>query len=168
MNVYLRSLSIEKALTMAYKAEMDSEGVYRKLKKMINNFVIKDKIQFLINEEKKHKLLIQALYKKMFPEKEMNLKEKSLAPKIALALEEENSVIDLLELAMETEKMFEEFYDNLSEEVEERGVQEILQYLSRMEHGHYALLKGEYDLCIKDEMYYERGDFQYDMVHIGP
>ena len=37
-----------------------------------------------------------------------------------------------------------------------------------MEHGHYALLKGEYDLCMRDEEYYQRGDFQYDMVHIGP
>jgi rubrerythrin len=93
---------------------------------------------------------------------------KSLLPKLGLSLKEENSVPDLLELAMQAEKVSEEFYDNLSEEVEERGVQEILQYLSRMEHGHYALLKGEYDLCVRDELYYQRDDFQYDMVHIGP
>ena len=69
---------------------------------------------------------------------------------------------------MEAEKVFEEFYDQLSEEVEERGAQEILQYLSSMEHSHYALLKGEYDLALNDEDYLDRGDFQYDMVHIGP
>jgi len=69
---------------------------------------------------------------------------------------------------MDAEKISEEFYDALSQNVEERGLQEILQYLASMEHGHYFLLKGEYELCLKDEAYYDREDFQYDMVHIGP
>lgn len=168
MTVDVSSLTIEQALSMAMKSEKEAAGIYRKIKGKVNNFVLKDKLNFLIGEEKKHQKLIAALFEKMFPNKEPMKVIKSLLPRLALALDEENSVPDLLEMAMEAEKVFEEFYDTLSEEVEERGAQEILQYLSSMEHGHYALLKGEYDLCMRDEEYFERGDFQYDMVHIGP
>ena len=168
MTIDIGSLSLEQSLNMALKAEKESESVYSNLKKIVNNFVMKDKLQFLISEEKKHQKVITALFERLFQGKQPNPKVKSLAPKISLMLKEDNSVIDLLELAMETEKMFEEFYDSLSQEVDERGVQEILQYLAIMEHGHYSLIKGEYDLCARDEEYYSRGEFQYDMVHIGP
>ena len=168
MNIDVSSLSTEQALSMALKGELESEAVYKKLKKMVKNFVIKDKLQFLVNEEKKHQQIVNGLFRKLFPEQKLSGQDKSLLPRLSISLEEENSVPDLLELAMEAEKTYEEFYDALSEEVEDRGVQEILKYLSSMEHAHYALLKGEYDLCIQDEMYYEREDFQFDMVHIGP
>ncbi len=161
-------LGIDEALSIALKAEKEAAGVYEKLRNMINNFVMRQKLDFLIQEEKKHQEIIENLFQKLFPNKKPMENVPDLAPRLILTLEEEAGVLDLLEQAMEAEKIFEEFYDELSEEVEERGVQEILSYLSNMEHGHYALLKGEYDLCSNDEQYYQRGDFQYDMVHIGP
>ena len=168
MSVDVSSLTIEKALSMAYKSEVEAEETYKKLKKGVKNFVLRDKLQFLINEEKKHQKLLQALFKKMFNGKEIVKAEKSFLPKLSLALKEETAIPDLIELAMELEKVSEEFYDNLSEEIENRSIQEILQYLASMEHGHYFLLKGEYELCLKDEMYYDRDGFQYDMIHVGP
>jgi len=129
---------------------------------------MKEKLKFLQKEEKKHQQIVEALYKKMFPNRKMDQIEKSLVPRLALVLKEDSTVPDLLELAMEAEKTAEEFYDFMSQEVEERGAQEIFQYLSVMEHGHYSLLKGEYELCLNDEQYYQRDDFQYDMVHVGP
>lgn len=168
MSVDVSSLTIEKALHMAYQSETEAEATYKKLKKNVKNFVLKDKLQFLIHEEKKHQQLVKAIYSKLFNEEGIHKTEKSFLPRLTLALEEETSVPDLLEMAMELEKIFEEFYDNLSEEIDNRGIQEILQYLASMEHGHYFLLKGEYELCLKDEMYYERDNFQYDMIHIGP
>ncbi len=169
MTIDVSSLSVEKALQMALKSEIEAEGTYKKLKSMVKNFILKDKLKFLANEEKKHQKILENLYLKMFKGSQPSPDEKSIFPRLTIVLkEEQSSVIDLLELAMEAEKVSEEFYDSLSEEVEERGVQEILQYLTSMEHGHYSLLKGEYDLCVRDEAYYEREDFQYDMVHIGP
>lgn len=168
MAIDFTSLSIEQALRMALKSEFDAADVYKKLNGMIQNFVLKDKLEFLIDEESKHQRVIESLYQKLFDDKVPEIGEKSLMPRLRLALDEESSVLDLLELAMEAEKVSEEFYDRLSEEVEDRGAQVILQYLSSMEHGHYALLKGEYELCMRDEAYYQRDDFQYDMVHIGP
>ena len=168
MSVDVSSLTIEKALSMAYRSEVEAEETYKKLKKGVKNFVLRDKLQFLINEEKKHQKLLQALFKKLFNGKEIVQDEKSFLPKLTLALKEETAIPDLIELAMELEKVSEEFYDHLSEEIENRSIQEILQYLASMEHGHYFLLKGEYELCLKDEMYYNRDDFQYDMIHVGP
>lgn len=164
----LSSIDVQEAMATAIKSEMEAANVYKKLKGMVSNFVIKDKLDFLISEEKKHQQLVRKLYEKMFSETDPALPEKSLAPRLTLALKETETVPDLLEVAIDAEKKSEEFYDALSQEVADRGAQEILQYLASMEHGHYSLLKGEYELCIRDEQYYERGDFQYDMVHIGP
>jgi len=168
MTMNISSVSTDKIISKAIKAETDAVNLYKKLKKSVNNFVIKEKMQFLISEEKKHHKMLEVLFSKMFPGRLPDEDEKSLIPRLTLALNDDMSVPDMLELAMEAEKAAEEVYDTLSQEVEERGVQEILQYLANMEHAHYSLLKGEYDLCMKDEMYFERGDFQYDMVHIVP
>ncbi len=164
----ISSLSTKMALSMALKSEIEAREVYKTLKKMVKNFVLRDKLQFLVNEEKKHQKIIEALFSKMFSGEKPSSGVKSLVPRLSLSLKEENSVPDLLEIAMEAEKVSEEFYDKLSEEVEERGLRDILQYLASMEHSHYFLLKGEYELCVRDEEYYQREDFRYDMVHIGP
>ena len=168
MALDVTSLTIEQALAISMNSEIDSERVYKKLEEKVHNFVLKEKMAFLISEEKKHQKIIRALFDRLAPNQEMKLSEQRIYPGLHIAMEETASVIDLLELAMDAEKAAEEFYDRLSQEAEERGVQEILQYLASMEHSHYFLLKGEYDLCMRDESYYERDDFQYDMVHIGP
>ncbi len=162
------SVTPGEALSMALKSEFDTEKLYLKIQSQVKNFVLKDKLNFLISEEKKHQKLIEALYQKMFSDKSLKPSEKSLLPKLTLSLDEDHSVPDLLEMAMEIEKLSEEVYDRLADEIEERGIQELLRYLASMEHSHYFLIKGEYDLCMRDESYFERGDFQYDMVHIGP
>ncbi|MBN2103116.1 ferritin family protein [bacterium] len=161
-------LSTEKALSIAIQSEYAAEDAYKLLMKKVKNFILKDKLKFLSSEEKKHQKILLTLFQKMFPGEEPSKNEKLLMPRLTLALEENASVPDLLEMAIETEKVSEEFYDDLSQEVEDRTAQEILQYLASMEHGHYFLLKGEYDLCMRDEEYYNRDEFSVDMVHVGP
>lgn len=168
MTFDISSLSVEEILSRSLKSEIDTEILYQKVKDRVKNFVLKDKMDFLINEEKKHQKIINDLYQKLFSEQQLKIADKAILPKLTLSLNEDNSIPDLLELAMEIEKLSEEVYDKLADEVENRSAQEILRYLASMEHGHYFLIKGEYDLCMKDESYYERDDFQYDMVHIGP
>lgn len=164
----ISALTMQEVLSKSLKSEIDTERLYQKVKENVKNFVLKDKMDFLINEEKKHQKIVENLYKKIFSSENLKASEKSLLPKLSLSLNESHSVPDLLELAMEIEKISEEVYDKLADEVENRGAQEILRYLASMEHGHYFLIKGEYDLCMKDETYYQSDDFQYDMVHIGP
>lgn len=161
-------LSTEKALSIAIQSEYAAENVYKAMMKKVKNFVLKDKLKFLAAEEKKHEKILLKLFQKLFPGEEPSKDEKTLMPRMTLALEEDASVPDLMEMAMEAEKASEEFYDDLSQEVEDRTAQEILQYLASMEHGHYFLLKGELDLCLKDEDYYNRDEFSVDMIHVGP
>ena len=162
------NLSVEKAMAIAVQSESAAEAVYKALMKKVKNFVLKDKLKFLASEEKKHEQILTKLFEQMFPGESISKEEKILMPRLQLAIKEETAVPDLLEMAMEAEKISEEFYDELSQEVEDRTAQEILQYLASMEHGHYFLLKGEYDLCMNDETYYDRDEFSVDMVHVGP
>jgi rubrerythrin len=162
------NLSVDKALSVAIQSEFAAEALYKALMKKVKNFVLKDKLKFLAAEEKKHEQILMKLFEKMFPGDTPSKAEKTLMPKLQLAVKENASVPDLLEMAMEAEKISEEFYDELSQEVEDRTALEILQYLASIEHGHYFLLKGEYDLCMRDETYYDRDEFSVDMVHVGP
>ncbi|MBN1895314.1 ferritin family protein [bacterium] len=162
------SMSLDKALAMALKSERDAEAVYLKLLSSVKNFVMKEKLRFLIQEEKKHQILLEAIFTKMFPGQKAATDEKSPYPKLTVALQEESSVLDLLETALEAEKASEEFYDAMSQEAEGKALRDLFHYLSDMEHGHYFMLKGEYDLSQQDESYFSREEFEYDMIHIGP
>jgi rubrerythrin len=168
MTVDIASLSVEQALSMAVRSEEDAAEVYRKLNAAVRNFMLKDKMRFLEEEENRHRQLLTALHRKVADGRDPSPADRSLLPALSLALTESHSVPDLIEIAMDAEKASEEFYDGLSQTVEDRGLREVLLVLASMEHGHYFLLKGEYDLCLRNEAYYDREDFQYDMVHIGP
>lgn len=161
-------LNVDKALSIAIKTEVVAEEIYQSLMNRVKNFILKDKLTFLASEEKKHQQILVELFYRLFPGESILETDKSLMPRMELALEENMTVPDLLEMAMEAEKISEEFYDELSQKVEDRTAQEILRYLASMEHGHYFLLKGEYDLCMHDETYFDRDEFSVDMVHVGP
>jgi rubrerythrin len=162
------SMGLDKALAMALKSEKDAEAAYEKLLSAVKNAAMKEKLRFLVQDEKKHQALLEAIFLRRFPGRTAAPDEKSPYPKLRLVLEEESTVLDLLETAIEAEKASEEFYDAMSQEVEGKVLQDLFHYLSDMEHGHYFLLKGEYDLAQQDESYFDRGGFEYDMVHIGP
>ena len=168
MSFDLSELSMEKALSMAIRAEKDAADIYRRLNDKIQNFVLKEKIYFLIGEEEKHQRLLEALFEKMFPEQTPDDVKETLVPNMNVAVGGGDSVPDLLKQAMDAELIFESFYQQLSDKVEDSGMKKILHQLSKMEHGHFDLLNKEYENCLKDEEYYTRGDFEYDMVHIGP
>jgi len=164
----MESMNLDRALAAALKSEKDAEAAYEKLLSSVKNFVVKEKLRFLIQEEKKHQALLEAVFRRMFQGRAAASDEKSPYPKLSLTLAEESTVLDLLETAIEAEKTSAEFYDAMSEEVEGKALQDLLHYLADMEHGHYFLLKGEYDLAQQDESYFDREGFEYDMIHIGP
>ena len=168
MTIDMSSLGVQEALSMAILAEIDAADIYRQLTQKVHNFVMREKIFFLIGEEEKHRRILEALFDKLFPNQSPDTTRQNAFPRPKPDVSADSAVPDVLEQAMEAEKLFEDFYNRLSKKVEEKGAQQILQYLSEMEKGHYNLLKLEYDKCLEDEQYYERGDFEYDMVHIGP
>ncbi len=167
MALDISTITLEEALHIALKSEIELWKLYKKAKEIVNNFIFKEKLSFLIKEEKIHQQILQAMIQKMFPDTKVSKTEKSLFPKISISLQEESSAADLLEIALDAEKTYEEFYDGFSEEIENRAVMDIFQYLSNAEHGHYSILKGEHQFCLKDEEYPVREYFQYEMVTIA-
>lgn len=168
MSINVSTLSFEKALALALFAEYDSETIYTKLLGLVQNFVMQDKLKFLIEEEKKHQRMLESMYRKLFPDNQLVRPEFKAIPDLVFNVTDKNNVVELLEMAMQAEKRFEELYDSLSGETDDASVSQLFHYLSGMEHGHYFLVKGEYELCLENEMYYQRDDFEFDMVHIGP
>jgi rubrerythrin len=168
MGINATDKKAEKSLSMAYKSEEESIHVFEKLKEQINNFVLKDKLNFLINDEKKHQKVLHELFRNMYHGKELPISHDSRIPWMAIAIQEEISVCDLWGLTLGVKRNSVRYYDYLSKEFEDGRAREIFQYLAAMEHGHYFMLEGEYQLCLRDVMYYEHEDFQYRQIHFGP
>ena len=161
-------MDMEKSLAVAVKAEEEAADVYRRLKNKVNNFVIRDKLDFLIGEEEKHKKIVLNLFERLFPERELEIPDDSFVPHFKGSVKDDTSVLDLFKFAMRSELKSKEFYQKMAQKTDDNSAVEILNYLAGMEQGHYTLLEGEYKICEANEEYYGRDDFEYDMVHIGP
>jgi rubrerythrin len=146
----------------AIRSELDSKEIYESMAKKTENFVLKDKLTFLAHEEEKHKELLENLFHKMHPNEEIPTAEKSLVPKIDV---ESADMPELLENAMESEKIEEKFYTDHAEKAGE--YRDLLLYLARIERGHYALLEAEHNLMLQYPDYYHK-DWDTEMIHLGP
>ncbi len=164
----IKIISVREGLQIALKAEQAASDLYRNLKQRVANFVVRDKLDFLIGEEVKHERIISDLFIKMFPGEEAMLPEEVAVPLFDGVVSDEMETVDLFGKAVETEESSRDFYQRLAAESKEKSVKDILNYLSTVEESHRILLKGEYDVALVNQEYLSRGDFEYDMVHIGP
>jgi len=58
----------------------------------------------------------------------------------------------------------------MAERAQDQSGRSLLTYLSRMEHGHYELLRNEYELIAQFPDYYKVEDFHLgeELIHLGP
>ena len=148
--------SVKELLGLAARAEIDANKAYSDLAGMVSNPLLKEKFQLLAFEEKKHREVLGKLYSVLYPGEEIQVAEKSdeaLLPSIHFT--PSSSFVDILYQAMESEKSAADFYSNLSVKVEEPR-KKILDYLSKVEHSHYVMLKSEYTLAQEFEDYAEK------------
>jgi rubrerythrin len=145
----LSDFSLEDLLLAAIKSEMDAEQVYLGLAKEVKNPFLKGRLEFLANEEKKHKLFLQNIYKQTFPGKTIAPPKESVVPMPEVRLYGETGamrdIIVVLEDAMKAEKAAHEFYASLMDRFSDEKIRKILKYLSIMEQDHYEILKKERD-----------------------
>jgi len=146
---------------IAVKSELDSKKVYESMAEKTSNFVLKEKLKFLAKEEKKHKEILENLFSKLYPDETLKISEKSLISKIDA---ESSELPELLEKAMESEKIEEKFYRDLAEKSEYK---DILLYLANVEKGHYTILEAEHNMIMQYPDYYHK-DWDTDMIHLGP
>lgn len=157
-------------LAVAIRSEIEAADVYLKLQGRVKSTLLKEKLKFLISEEKKHRKILERIYSQRYPDQKLNIPEKSFLPPLEMTFDEKSSVLDLFNVALEAEKLFEDFYREAAEKAEDESSQRILKYLSRVERSHFFMIKSEVDLLEKFPEYYDVEEFHFglDMVHIGP
>ena len=80
MTLDISSASLDRVISMAIRSEIDAAAIYEKLITMVNNFVLREKLAFLAEEEKNHQKVLESLFEKMFPGKEPDPDEKGACP----------------------------------------------------------------------------------------
>ena len=157
-------------LGVAIKSEIEAANLYRHMVGLVVNLDLRERLSFLVQEEEKHRQILEAAYKRQFPEVELALPARSLVPTVQAAIQEGAPVPELFRLAMEAEHLSEEFYGELAGRAPEENSRTLLTYLSRMEHGHYELLHTELEIIQRFPTYYQVKEFHLgdELTHVGP
>jgi len=117
--------SLEDLVLAALKSEIEAKAAYTELAESVKNFILKERLNFLAQEEEKHRGLLERLYRKRFPDKE-------------LVVPEEKSPVPLPEIQIDMESM---------------PIKKMLHWVASMELGHYLILESERDNARKFEDY---------------
>lgn len=161
----LSSFNLEDLLLTAIKSEIESNNLYLDMAKKTNNGLFQDKLQFLAEEETKHKVYIEEIYMNHFPDKQIKIPNKTPVPLPEIIYTEETPMSTLLLQAMNAEQSASEFYKYCSELFEEGSkIHNTLLYFSDMEMGHYKLLEMEKESMER----FEDADVYWPMMHVGP
>ena len=88
----LKHYDIEELLLTAIKSEVESKELYKKLAKKTKNGLLEDKLNFLANEEEKHRSFIEEIYLNHYPDKKIILPKETKVPLPKIILEK---LIDL-------------------------------------------------------------------------
>jgi len=152
----LSQVSLKDLLGFAIRSEMDSNQAYTDLSGMVKNPLLKEKFQWLAFEENKHKEVLENLFAALLPGESLSIPEQASFPLLKkINITPSSSLVDLLYQAMESEKTAEEFYGEMAQKVEDPH-RKILNYLSKVEHTHFLMLQGEYDIAQDFADYAER------------
>lgn len=157
-------------LAVAVKAEIEAAAFYSGVLGKVKNELLQQKLEFLVHEEEQHQRILRRLFSQRFPGKEVQIPEKSFLPPLEAPVNENLSVLDLFKIALQAEKISEEFYKESQKKVEDKGSRKMLEYLSRVERSHYFVIKSEIDLLSLFPDYYDVEDFHIgqDLFHVGP
>ena len=160
----LSQYSTEDLVLTALRAEVGAKAVYTALAEGVKNAYLKGRLEFLADEEEKHREYLAGLYRKDFG-KEPVLPEESPVPLPDVDLPTEHvPMSSLFEQAMAAEKAASEFYLGVSERFPEGSeARDMLVYFSRMEMGHYSILETERDAAAE----FEEFDSMWPLMHVG-
>jgi rubrerythrin len=137
--------SVKDLLGYAIRSEIDSNKAYTNLSDRVSNPLLKEKFRWLAFEEDKHKVMLMNLHSALFLNQTIQIPEKSSEELFkSIDVAPSTALVDILLQAMEAEKFAEDFYARLAERVA-NSQKRLLQYLSKVEHSHYVMLKTEYD-----------------------
>ncbi len=157
-------MDVEEILKIAIKSEINAIKNYEKMTEMTKIYLLRDKFNFLKMEEEGHKKVLENLFRKKFPNKEIVLPEESKIPFPEFEVRDDMQLSEIIKKAMEAEKWAINFYREMEKEFEKEEEKAISRYLAAMEESHYYLLKSELEVAYNFELY----DEAHEMMHAGP
>jgi rubrerythrin len=134
--------TLQELLAIGIKAEVEAITAYSKLAENIDNTLLTDRFESLAKDEARHKKILENIYAENFPKQKLVLPEHSGVPKVSTTVTHDNTIIDVLAIAMEAEKKAENYYRELSAQMEDQDKKDLLNYLANIENGHYYFLSG--------------------------
>ncbi len=141
--------SIQQLLAIGIKAELEAIEAYTKLSQNVKSPLLSERFATLAKDEARHKKILEELHEENFPGEPVILPEKSGVPKVKTTISQDNTISEILSIAMEAEKMAEDYYHNLANNLDNSEKKDLMNYLANIESGHYYFLKVEYDLLSK-------------------
>jgi rubrerythrin len=162
----LGAYSLKDLILTAMKSEIESKKIYLRLAENVKNFLLRDKLKFLADEEEKHKKVFTAIFKERFPDEKLKLPDEMVVPLPEIEYEDETvPVSKVLGQAMEAEMAAHDFYNSMVPLFpDNKGTQSMLKYIAGMELGHYKILEIEK----KSAAEIEDADVVWPMIHLGP
>jgi rubrerythrin len=162
----LGQYTLEDLILSALKSEVDAKAVYSAIAEGVTNAYLQSRLRFLAEEEEKHRVYLEALFISQFPGRELVLPDRTPVPLPAIDLPSDHVPLStVFNQAMTAESTASEFYADVAlrfdEGSEERAM---LLDFSKMEMGHYELLKQEMDAASS----FEDFDTNWPMMHAGP
>ena len=160
----LENYGLDELLLTGIKSEVEAEEVYLKVADTIKNPFLKERLEFLAKEEGKHRAFLEKLFKEAYPDRRIELPEKSRIsmPEVNLYGEDGTmrDILVVLEDAMQAEKAAYEFYNSLAERFTDGKMKKIVKHLALMEMDHYQILEMEH----RD--FSEVGDIMEDQAYM--
>ena len=165
-------MDLKEVLEFGIRSEMEAQKMYGGLAERDLPRILKNKLEFLEEEEVEHEKRLRELFDDEFPDKEPDVAEtertgdlktegdfiKGVDPK------EDRKTSVLMEEAMEAEKSAQEYHRSLANKFDDDSKAKIANYLANMEQGHYEIIKNELE-GIKE---FEEFDEYNELMHAGP
>jgi rubrerythrin len=161
----LEGYGMKELLLAAIKSEVESKEVYLQLSTKVNNAFLADKLRFIAEEEEKHRDYLESVFKMEVQDGDIVLPKESPVPLPEVKVDSPLvQASDIMGQAMEAELAASDFYGSLSKMFKDQEIIDTLNYLSKMEVGHYKLLEIEKDILESQEDF----EVEWDMMHVGP
>lgn len=161
----LKQYDLKKLLLTAMKSEVESKDLYLELSKKTENGLLQDKLRFLADEEEKHRIFIEDIYRNHFPESKIEMPDKSPVPMPNVQFKDDTPLSKIMRQAMQAEQAASDFYKSLAERFEDESkIHNTLMYFADMEIGHLKLIEMEKNTMER----YEEDEVYWPMIHVGP
>lgn len=161
----LDSFTMEDMLLSAIKSEVEARDIYLEIARNVENAFLSDKLRFIADEEEKHKEYLESVYKMQFQKEIPDLPKESPVPLPEVKITGKMvQASDIMGQAMESETAASDFYESLAMKFEDEEIRTTLQYLAKMEIGHFKMLEIEKEVLESQEDY----EFEWGMMHVGP